>query len=105
MLIRNSIPCTAPVGSSSHKLLGPAHKADHCGYQSEVGCCNIYAPSKAALRAVAVVVVKEEVKKAPDLTRRSSLSFPLTKLQHTTSAGLLFFAVLVVTTKVLNKTI
>ena len=52
--------CTAPAGSILHKLSGPAHKAGYLAtdwllkvlemlYQSEVGCCNINTPSKAAL--------------------------------------------------------
>ena len=51
----NPILCTAPAGSSFHKLSGPAHKAGYLAtdwllnvsemfYQSEVGCCNINTP-------------------------------------------------------------
>ena len=53
MLICNPILCTAPVGSSFHKLSGPAPKAAKlsadwlfANYQSEVGCCNINTPVK-----------------------------------------------------------
>ena len=44
-------------------------------------------------------------KRRPQTLPEEALSLPLTKLQHTTSAVLQLFAVLVVTTKVLNKTI
>ena len=66
-------------------------------YQSEVGCCNIYAPVKLHLAQ------KEEHPRPQQ--KELSLFFPQTKLQHTTSAVLLLFAVLVVLTKVLNKTV
>ena len=55
LLFHNPILCTAPAGSSLHKLSGPAHKAGYLAtdwllkvlemfYQSEVGCCNINTP-------------------------------------------------------------
>ena len=98
LLFRNPILCTAPAGSSFHKLSVPAHKAGYLAtdwllkvlemfYQSEVGCCNINTPVE--LHLAQIPDSRLQLKEPKLLSPLDKL-----KLQHTTSV--LLFAVLVV---------